>query len=275
MLIGAKQTAEPPPPAPASPRRRRWSAPTWDSIRPGGVDRPPVHPLARRTLGPHQRFVGDVEHGDPVASRERMPGRHSHDARLRMHQLRAEAGQVIGQPDESHVDQPFAQSRGLLPPVVSHGRPVHLPRSRRLLGEQVRPRRPVRGARGRGRPARDQGTHRRTRSIPDRIRRGGALRQTAAMPAYEATVGRVRTGLPDSDGSRRATPTRPRRPSSPPSPPRSRPCDCRSATTRPTRSRPTSKRPVPRHSHGRRSAGAPASTAEEHGRCQRPGPARR
>ncbi|MCX5107339.1 SDR family NAD(P)-dependent oxidoreductase [Streptomyces sp. NBC_00378] len=104
---------------------------------------------------------------------------------------------------------------------------------------------------------------------------GGALRQTAAMPAYEATVGRVRTGLPDSDGSRRATPTRPRRPSSPPSPPRSRPCDCRSATTRPTRSRPTSKRPVPRHSHGRRSAGAPASTAEEHGRCQRPGPARR
>lgn len=42
-----------------------------------------------------------------------------------MHRLRAEAGQVTGQPDGSHVDQPFAQSRGLLPPVVPSGHHSH------------------------------------------------------------------------------------------------------------------------------------------------------
>lgn len=35
---------------------------------------------------------------------------------------------------------------------------------------------------------------------------GGALRQTAAMPAYEATVGPVRTGLSDSDGKQEGDP---------------------------------------------------------------------
>ncbi|MFB6875569.1 SDR family NAD(P)-dependent oxidoreductase [Streptomyces sp. NPDC056323] len=35
---------------------------------------------------------------------------------------------------------------------------------------------------------------------------GGALRQTAAMPAYEATVGPVRTGLPDLDGKQEGDP---------------------------------------------------------------------
>ncbi|MEV1039895.1 MULTISPECIES: oxidoreductase [unclassified Streptomyces] len=35
---------------------------------------------------------------------------------------------------------------------------------------------------------------------------GGALRQTAAMPAYEATVGPVRTDLPGSDGKQEGDP---------------------------------------------------------------------
>lgn len=87
-----------------------------------------------------------------------------------------------------------------------HGRPLHIPRSRCLFGHQIRPGRPVRGTRGRGGPARDQGTHRRTRIVPDRVRRGGALRQTAAMPAYEATVGPVRTDLPGSDGKQEGDP---------------------------------------------------------------------
>ncbi|MFI9051622.1 hypothetical protein [Streptomyces sp. NPDC053427] len=37
---------------------------------------------------------------------------------------------------------------------------------------------------------------------------GGALHRSAALPAYEETVGPVRTGLPDSDGKQPGDPAK-------------------------------------------------------------------
>lgn len=51
-----------------------------------------------------------------------------------MHQFGAEAGQIVGQPDEGHVDQSFTQRGSLLTPVIPPGHHSHSGMTSRELG---------------------------------------------------------------------------------------------------------------------------------------------